>query len=97
MPKDTGDILTWIIGALGALGFFNYRSKINSDSENFKSLFDTQRDIETKVATMDAELKGINAHFIQTLEDIKTQNIEMAHDVTEIKVALASIPKRSQD
>ena len=95
--KDTSDIITWIIGGLATLGLFNYKSRITSDNEKFKNLFDGQRVTEAKVAVVEAELKGIHAHFIQTLEDIKSQNLEMAKDVTEIKVGLAGIPKRHSD
>lgn len=95
--KDVSDIIGWIVGGLATLGLFNYKARVTSDNEKFKTLFDSQRINEAKVAAMDAELKGISAHFIQTLEDIKNQNSEMAKDVTEIKVGLASIPKRYTD
>ena len=95
--KDVGDIIGWIVAGLAALGLFNYKSRVTSDNEKFKTLFDGQRVSEAKAAAMEAELKGISAHFIQTLEDIKNQNSEMAKDVTEIKVGLASIPKRCTD
>lgn len=95
--KDASDIIGWIIGGLATLGLFNYKSRITSDNEKFKTLFDSQRASEAKVAAMDAELKGISAHFIQTLEDIKSQNLEMGRDITEIKVFVAGIPKRQDD
>lgn len=95
--KDVGDIIGWIVGGLVALGLFNYKSRVTSDNAKFKSLFDSQRVTEAKVAVVEAELKGIHAHFIQTLEDIKFQNLEMAKDVTEIKIGLAGIPKRQGD
>ena len=95
--KDATDIVTWVIGGLAAIAFFNYKARVISDNEKFKALFDQQRKAESKVAAMDAELKGISAHFIQTLDDIKNQNYEMGRDITEIKVGLAAIPKRRND
>lgn len=97
MPKETTDIIGWIVGGLGALGLFNYRTRILSDNEKFKTLFDAQRVSESKAAAMEAELKGISAHFMQTLEDIKIQNVKIGDDITKIKVSIAGIPKRQDD
>ena len=97
MIQSVGDVVGWIVGGLAALAFYNYKTDKKSDNDKFKSLFDGQRSTEAKVVAIEVELKGIHAHFIQTLEDIKAQNSEMARDVTEIKIGLASIPKRHGD
>ena len=95
--KDVSDVIGWVVGGLAAIGFFNYRSRLTSDNDKFKALFDSQRESQSTLASHAAKIEGIQTHFLQALEDIKAQNSEMAKDVTAIKVGLASIPKRQGD
>jgi len=95
--KDINDIATMVIGALAAIGFFNYKTRITTDEQRFNKLANQQSETDKAIAKLEADLKGVSTYFIKTLEEIKNQNARMSSDITDIKVSLASIPKRAND
>jgi len=90
------DIVGWIIGALGTLVFINYRNEKKMDNEKFRSVFADQRTTLERISSLEATVAGIQVHFVQTLDDIRAQNVEIARDMTAIKVAISAI-KASQN
>tara|TARA_Y100000034_G_scaffold136730_1_gene215291 strand:+ start:2281 stop:2574 length:294 start_codon:yes stop_codon:yes gene_type:complete len=95
--KEIGDVVGWVVGALFAIVSINYRMDKKRDEDKFKSIDDKQKQLSERMASTEATIAGIQTHYIQTLEDIKNQNNMIASEITEIKVALASIPKRKED
>ncbi len=95
--KDVTDVIGWIIGGLTTLVFFGWRYDKREVDKQITIITDRQRDGLARMSVIEAKVDGIQAHYIQTLEDIKAQNIDMAKDVIEIKLAIASLPKRKRD
>lgn len=95
--KEVGDVIGWIVGALGTLVFILFRSNTTRMDDRLKMLFVKQNEVEVKMGKIEVQVEGIQLHYLKTLEEIKAQNTEMAKDITLIKVALARLPKRRED
>ncbi len=95
--KDISDIIGWIIGGLTALVFFGWRYDKKETDDRIDTLYDRQREGLARMAVAETKIDGIQEHYMQTLDDIKMQQLKMAEDVTAIKVAVASMPKRRAD
>lgn len=90
-------IVTWIVGALATIVFFNYKADSKKNSDNFEALFKSQRDHGERLVHAETSIESMNKNLSKNLEDIKAQGAKTAEDVNSIKVTLASIPKRQRE
>ena len=95
--KDVSDVIGWIVSFLGALFFINYRASSKDDSDKFKMIFAEQKNQGEKIVENRSKIETLSAHYTEVLDDIKSQGKQTAKDISEIKVAIASIPKRKED
>ena len=87
--KEYESLITWILGILGTLHIANWGIGKKNDNVKFKTLFDEQNDVKSRLVAMETRM--------ETLAEIKLQNKTIATDVTEIKLAIARLPKRQDD
>ncbi|MBL4588291.1 hypothetical protein JKY79_03020 [Candidatus Babeliales bacterium] len=95
--KDVTDLVTWIMGILATVVLFGWRYDKNKTDKRLDVIIDRQRDGATRLSVAETKISSIQEHYMQTLEDIKIQQSDMAKDVTAIKIAVASLPKRRED
>lgn len=91
--ESLSDIVNWILAALAAVVFFNYKAASAKNTDSFKALFKSQREHGERLVQAETMLLSMNENLSRNLDDIKIQGAKTAEDVNSIKVALASIPR----
>ena len=94
--KDVNEILVWLLGVICSILLVGWRMEKKSDKEKFKLLFEKQNASSVKLGVIENKITAIELYSINMIEEIKLQNVIIAEDITEIKVALASLPKRKK-
>jgi len=95
--KDVGDLVSWVLGILASLLLLNWRVEKKADNDKFSSLFEEQKLTRAKLSSVETKIDLIDAYHIKSIEEIKAQNIKIAADVTNIRIVVASLPKRKED
>lgn len=95
--KSFDELIGWLVGVMGGIILIGWRLDKKGDSDKFKALFESQKEMDTKLGIVETKQDKAELYYLKTLEEIKAQQISMAADVTTIKISVAGIPKRTDD